>query len=302
MLRFNADHHFVIGRDHVTGGKPCQDHALSFSDRHAAGVVVSDGCSSAGETDMGARVLTFGTIAAMKECHTNAYTELALSNQVIARKGREALVSARTLFGLVREDMLATCAYAYSTEEGCVVTLYGDGVLAFKYRDGTISMTRFDWTNNTPFYPAYAIDDDGSFAFAHGGDETLALTEERWNFVEAEGFTKEGEFKRPLREGVCGITRFLNESELATLASIAIFTDGVTRIDGVDWKEAVRSLLFFWNTAGVFVRRRMNGVLREMRKEGKGPLDDIAYAVLSVTSTDEKGEDNDTESTTENRS
>lgn len=302
MCIFNADHHFVIGQEHVTQGKPCQDHALSFSDGGSAGIVVADGCSSGGETDMGARVLTFGTIAAMHACRVEKYTDLALVAQVIAQKGCEALASSRTMFGLAREDTLATCAYAYATKDGCTVTLFGDGVLACKYRDGTIVMSRFDWANNTPFYPAYSGDDDKSFAIAHGGDDVLAFSEERWSFAEAKGFMLDSERKLPLSEGARGVTRHFSRSECETLESVAVFTDGVTRIDGVDWKEAVCVLLAFRNTAGVFAKRRMNSVLREMRKEGKWPLDDIAYAVIGVTLTNEEGEDRGDEGTAQSRS
>lgn len=302
MYTFNADHHFVIGQDHITAGKPCQDHALSFVSAQAAGIAIADGCSSAGETDMGARVLTFGTIAAMKESHKEACSDHAIFSQVIARKGREALLSARNSFGLVREDTLATCAYAYCGEEGGLATLYGDGVLAFQYRDGTISMFRFDWADNTPFYPAYAGDSDESFALSHGGDNVLALTEEWWNFVPEEGFVPQSEIKRSLREGVRGITRLFAGSEFEKLESIAVFTDGVTRIDGIDWKDAVQALLSFRNMTGVFVKRRMNSVLREMRKLGKGPLDDIAYAVIGVSHIDEEGEDHGSTPSTEDRS
>jgi len=56
----------------------------------------------------------------------------------------------------------------------------------------------------------------------------------------------------------------------------------VTQIDGVDWKDAVVQFLAFKNTAGEFAKRRMIRGIKDANKKGRGPFDDISYAVIGV--------------------
>lgn len=284
MFKFSADHHFVIGHDHVLQAKPCQDHALSFAGDHFAVAVVSDGCSSGGETDMGARLRTFSLMNTIKRIQDGVFS-LSQAPQEIILLQDQSLKEVSGLIGYSPHDALATSLYAYVTPKGSYVHLRGDGVIALRLHDGSFVLSRYDWANNLPFYPAY--EDDGAnlerFITLHGGSRAnLALTEERW--VQQPGcvFTKVSETMHSVEKGIQGIVLSIAEDTLATLSSIAVFTDGVTQIDGVDWKDAAMQLLDFKTREGAFVKRRMNRALKEYRKTGHGPLDDIACGVILI--------------------
>ncbi len=60
-MKFHTDHHFIIGHGHLADGKPCQDYTLSGLVGGGAYAVVSDGCSSAGQTDIGSRIIAITT-------------------------------------------------------------------------------------------------------------------------------------------------------------------------------------------------------------------------------------------------
>ena len=49
------------------------------------------------------------------------------------------------------------------------------------------------------------------------------------------------------------------------------------------------------------MKRRLNRALKDFRADGKGPMDDIAYAVIRVTPTTKEGEDDDSENTDTSR-
>lgn len=289
MINFYSDHYFHIGRAHLAGGKPCQDYALSEYEEKRAFAIIADGCSSGGNTDIGARMIALATAAAIK--HRNASPEdIALARKIVMGK------ASRTLH-IAHDDMLATCAYIHLTETGGFIHLLGDGAFALKYRDGSMLMRRFTWNNNMPAYAAYADDAFQGFIAAHGGDLTATpLTGEEYEYCPGLGSIQVQAFSATLQQGIEGITVPLSPYQIKDrLEYVAVFSDGVDQVDGMDWKDVIIALLSFKNTAGEFAKRRMIRVIKESQETGKGPLDDISYAVIHIARGEEKEDRHDTD-------
>lgn len=280
-MRFFTDHYFQIGHAHYTAGKPCQDHALSRSSGLIACAIVSDGCSTGGNTDAGSRILTFGTLQAIRD-HANASNgSLATAKISIVARQQQLIGAVRPMIGLERNDMLATCIYAYVTQNGGLVHIQGDGVVAWKYRDGAIRMYRYEWANNMPFYPAYEGRDLEAFISCHGNDLQVRCLEESMEYRGGgKCITNTGSYT--LQQGIEGISLEIPSEELDEIEFLAVFTDGVTQIENVLWNDAVADFLSFKATAGEFAKRRMIRGVKETQKLGKGPMDDISYAVIRV--------------------
>lgn len=105
-------------------GKPiCQDYAKHYKSGLA---VLSDGCSSGGETHLGA-----------------AMTVLC---------GRYTRMTADDL-GLTFNDMVATCVRIEETE----YSISGDGTILIKYLDGSQKIINVHFSQNAPDYPAYDL-------------------------------------------------------------------------------------------------------------------------------------------------
>lgn len=265
-MRFAVDSYFSIGAAHVVAGSPCQDYAVSGADRDWVCAVVSDGCSTGGRTDVGSRIVGLATIEACR---------IAPSRLAITANQNYILAITRDGLGLRKNDLLATCLYVRVDGQGAYFHLQGDGVIATKRSDGSIAMTRFDWANNTPFYPAYTPNgDEEAFFAAHGGRESFGLIAE---CLDQNGASEKLSFTAT--EGVNGISFWidLNKVEFA-----AVFSDGVTQIDGVNWEDAVTELMNFKNVTGEFVKRRSMAALRKFKETGKGPVDDFSMAVIHV--------------------
>lgn len=261
-MRFHADSYFTIGAAHATAGRPCQDYA-DVHNGVACRVVVSDGCSTGGRTDIGSRIVA---LSALRRIPLSAAFD-----QV-----RPDLLSTKYHLGLNQEDLLATCLIVTATTQQGWFDVSGDGVTALRYLDGTISMTRFEWANNMPYYPAYYYDEaqGAEFIRRHGGFESACFTAETFN---EDGSTTTRSFTATQGE------RLRSEFNLQEIEFAAVFSDGVTQIDGIDWKDAVRELLNFKNTAGEFGKRRMIRYLKDIKAAGsKGPVDDISFAVIHI--------------------
>jgi len=290
MKQFFADHYFRIGQAHIANGTPCQDFALSGRAGPGAWAVLSDGCSSGGHTDMGARILSFATAAAIRAALEEGTFPAGRGGADRVGQAQKAAISeAQRVHSLDPQDMLATCLWACATPLGGMVHVRGDGVAAWLLRDGRVAMSRYDWPDNRPFYPAYEAQDGGAaFAAAQGGDMAAPVfREERWIHVPSLGFLEAGTSEHSLAEGMAGAVSLFGAAHVADeISFIALFSDGVEQIDGLGWKEAVLELLAFKTEKGAFVKRRAMRAIRDGASKGRRPVDDIACAVIGVAAED----------------
>jgi hypothetical protein len=290
MIKLHTDHYFHIGNTHLYSGKPCQDYAISDVNGDIAYGAVSDGCSTGRHTDVGSRILALSTATAIIDhwkISSNIFDD-AVAKEVNLRQNL-VLAGIRQTLGLIVDDMLATCAYAYITPLGGVAHIHGDGVIALKYRDGHIVMTRYDWEDNTPFYPAYNEAELDQFIKAHGSDLAAhRLKSETWTLDTEGEFIDHVKAEYSLSEGIRGVTIEIPvESLFKEIEFIGVCSDGVTQVDQLDWKDAVAKFMAFKNTTGEFAKRRMIRVIKDVQKIGKGPLDDISYSVIRVEQVEE---------------
>lgn len=282
-MKFYTDHYFQIGSAHYTSGKPCQDYSLSGSNELISCAIISDGCSTGRHTDVGSRILTLSTLQAIRD-HAKA-SGGALDTAVVSITSRQQQIigTARLMLGLERVDMLATCAYIYLTQQGGFTHVQGDGVVALKFRDGQIRMHRYEWANNTPFYPSYGDGGIDTFIGAHGGDLDAIRVSLHTTFRNTEGkYVDEDPKGLSLRGGLEGMLLSISRDELEQIEFVVVFSDGVTQIEGVDWRDAVSTFLSFKNTTGDFAKRRMIRGIKDMQQSGRGPVDDISYAVVRI--------------------
>jgi len=285
-----VDAYFHIGEQHIRGGLPCEDYALAHRADHLAYLVVSDGCSSGGKTDVGARLLAHGFAQAVlaeawrfREGEAHVYLEhVRVRAELTLRGGME-------LLGLAPRDMLATSMLAVWAPEGVVMQIYGDGVVARRYRSGELHMSSFSWEGNTPFYPAYHLETPQSFIRAHGNDLAAPRLKEERVIVHRDVCERET-VMHSLQDGMAGIPIVMSEKEAKDLIQVALFSDGVTQVEGVPWERVVQDFLAFRSPAGAFVKRRIMRQLQHYAREGAAVHDDVSGAALVRRHTREEEE------------
>jgi hypothetical protein len=274
----HADAHFVIGQAHVTGGKPCQDYAAAGDlSRGGAYAVISDGCSSGGRTDVGARIVTLATEYELKLALPPAATINEITAAVSTRQ-RQTFQLSNPLFGLTNSDLLATCGYILVDRKRRFVHLQGDGIIAYRLPDGRLYCGQIEWVDNMPAYPAYQHDNFEQFNAYHGSDLSASKATLVWWAEGREGWEAIAANDLTLAEAERGTTIHLPDG----VTQVALFTDGVTQIQGLDWQQAVWELMTFKTTAGAFVKRRLGRFVRDAAKNGWSTLDDLAYAVIDL--------------------
>lgn len=125
------------------GKRICADAAAVDGAR----LVLSDGCSSSPDTDLGARLLV-----------------RAGGDVSVAHDWTRAI-------DLPIDALDATCLIADADADGVSVSVAGDGVIAGRRHDGTIDVWRVECPSNAPGYPVLALDPDRLAAWReHFGD------------------------------------------------------------------------------------------------------------------------------------
>ncbi len=279
-MKFFTDDYFCIGQAHLGGGKPCQDYALSGSQEKMAYAIISDGCSSGGKTDVGARILALVTAKTIQE-YWNLYGDDKTKEQMIIRinyQQKIILAGIQEVLGVNSNDLLATCVYAFVSDTFSFLQVLGDGVVAVKYKDGQTIVHNFEWGGNMPCYPSYQGDILDKFVQTQNLNSKQALKQKSWIIDEyGNKFLCDTKDYSAI-DGISGVT--LPIEDFDEVEFVSVFSDGVLQVDGVDWLDVVKEFLAFKNTGGVFVKRRVIRSVKELQKIGKGPMDDIAVATI----------------------
>ena len=297
-MKLHTDHHFIIGHSHIGNGKPCQDHALSGTIMPSqdapqrAYAVISDGCSNGANTDIGSRLITTSTVKAIHTIlryHSKIQPEHP--ERIYELSGVFAH-SAAEFMGIDKLDMLATQLFAVVDQNGKgFVSVYGDGAIAIIDVEGGMTIHSYEWSRNMPFYPH---EDRQKFIAHHGGKDALALTQRSLQITPDGEITMDADFVFSVEGGTNGITLFFdvkdNNFDNKT-AFVCLFSDGVQQVDKMTMIEAVKALTAFKTLGGDFVKRRLIRFDRDSKRNGTGPVDDLAVAVVAIDHEENEAED-----------
>ncbi|HZS07367.1 MAG TPA: protein phosphatase 2C domain-containing protein [Blastocatellia bacterium] len=271
----NSNSAFTIGRTHDV----CQDYAVAGSSREPY-VIVSDGCSSSPDTDIGSRLLARAAERLLRSAGNPAAVAM---QELYEQAARKALRRARGM-GLGPGCVDATLLTIHVYGDEFVAACYGDGVIALERRDGRMDVYSINFAESYPCYPAYAHQ-----------PERLRLIEERsGNVKEVAHYHRAGrDDELRLSERIVSdncVETF--SGSVADYAFVAVMTDGVhsfaeavrtdtaRRVEPVGMSRVLRELLAFKNTNGAFVQRRLNKFSGECRQRGWQHHDDLGIGAV----------------------
>jgi len=287
-LIYSADSTFHIGQMHINHIAPCQDYAdtLMTTERDKAFLVVSDGCSSGGQTDIGSRFIARKLLKQAKHQFDSQRKNFSgLGWYDISGSDLDSLA-------LQANDLYATAFSCYADQNGLCIYLYGDGVAAFVETNGIVRLEHLNWQKNMPFYPFYAsklgrvMGLYDAFLEQHRGSEKP--------FSQTSVILKDGhidsynETKHSLDQGMAGVRLERNFPELMETRLVALFSDGVNQISDnlnqspLDWFNVVQECLAFKNTTGDFVKRRVRRAIQNWGTQNLYPQDDFSCSVMLI--------------------
>lgn len=270
----NADSFFSIGKTH----RVCQDYArhgtVSGGKLYPVDpvfAIVSDGCSSCPDTDVGARMLTLAA--------TRDFVERADFNYDTILNS--AVATAAPL-GLSPYSLSATLLTARVCGTRIIAEAVGDGVIAVKSRDGTVTVYDVDH-NGAPKYLLYTIEGEAGNRRYHDMFPDPRRVRGYINGKEVNSMTVGDS------EYISGWLWYTDEIEL-----VMVMTDGVHSFVDAGFKrvpmiDVVSKLMDIRSYNGEFVERRLKHFLnKEAPKLGWIHSDDIGVAAIHIPSTQPK--------------
>jgi hypothetical protein len=286
----NADSAFQIGASHMV----CQDYSLAGADLLPAVpskrldtqarpyVILSDGCSSSPDTDIGARLLVKAAEQTLRESRNSAACDPA---EIHKEAARLALTWAK-LLRLRPQAVDATLLTAHLDGAKLIVGCSGDGVICLQARAGAIDVYSISYASGYPRYPSYT----------HQPGRLLALKDVGHTCKEIKHFRAASTEERLRPTGTSGGD---SPTEVFTFNAAdykyaALFSDGIhsffhttqtasgSRGEAVPLDQTLRSLISFKSTCGAFVERRMKRFLKDCQNKGWQHADDLAFGALHL--------------------
>lgn len=284
----NVDHFFTVGHQHVRNGSPCEDYALSelVKEPECAFAAIADGCGGAfANTDIGARAICF----AFKEAIRSRLAEPAEWFSASFLEDLKTGFASRFNMSDSPMDYLATLGAVVANQQQASVFIFGDGAYLVRYADGRHRITWLEWSGNAPFYLRYLLEprDLARWAsgFAEEGEkEVPATAQECWTdfLVTPSGEVEVlDEASQPIAlEALMG--GYVRTFEPATqgIEAIAVFSDGILKVNDVPVHDAAREFTAFKNFRGGFVKRRLTKALQDLAGRNSKPQDDLAVACV----------------------
>lgn len=267
------DSFLEIGSQH----RICEDYIIK-GNNPTQYIILADGCSSANNTEMGARIL----------CH--------LAKQYIKYRGEDDLYSieyedlgnwviynaeliARQM-GLSLSCLTSTLIVSFVRDNIVKVFMYGDGcIITTTPEHDSIEITKIDFEGNAPYYLVYRVDKDRGEIYHQNNPHKMVSVD----------FSTKTELPRKIRHAY----DYPSEYELLTSTHplIMIASDGLFSFlmgngssDLIDPMNLLKDgFISFKNTKGSFLQRRLNKYMKQLNKQGVAHFDDLSVGAYLKT-------------------
>lgn len=253
----NADSHFIIGDSHEI----CEDYTLveKIKGDDCIQIVLSDGCSSSPDTDVGSRILARSFI-------NHNFSPLKIECLKIIGKTNDIICSLK-LNPLCLDVTIIT---AIAEENSISTFIYGDGTIVLRNkRSQVLEIYDYEFESGAPYYLNYNLDFDR--------DKSYFKTFPGKLIVEEPGIIH---VSNPV-----SMPYVLHIKNKYTYDLVAIFSDGIKSFqysdgESIDYKLIIEELTAFKSYKGSFVKRRIKRALKELKEKGSIHYDDISMAAI----------------------
>jgi hypothetical protein len=273
----NADSAFVIGSTHSI----CQDYVVAGNPENSSAaapyVILSDGCSSSHDTDIGARLLVKSAEWFLNKEPVKDIGELHAAAAAAALK-HAALV------GLMPQAIDATLLTAHLQGNELILACSGDGVVLVQDWSGVIEAYSISYPSGYPCYPAYTHQPDRLASLEFCGDPQKEIKYFRGDPNQST-LRLEDTFRSAERTEV--FTFHAPSYQYAVLLSDGIHSFSARQgsassksVLPICFHSVARELVSFKNVRGAFAGRRLKRFLKDAALNGWQHTDDLALGAI----------------------
>lgn len=286
-----SDCHFEIGSTHLV----CQDYAISYADDEVAYAIISDGCTSSPNTDIGSRLISIIARDALDYLIKRQRFEKAIDKkffmnnfvltfkELVVKKCVE--VKGSLNLDINSFDATLLVAVIYPGYQPLLVG-WGDGNFIIKYKNGSIRTITISYDGNMPYYLSYRMSYEKDIAYRQE-QKGLGHVTEVMPSLSYHHTPWEYNFMRYL-DDVKG-----KDNNPESISQIIVSSDGLQsfqydpKSDEFQANDKVFSLsevypgvIDYKNLVGEFVVRRMKSLEKENRAKHIIHTDDISCATI----------------------
>lgn len=261
-----SDSLYLIGKSHQI----CQDYTYhGISETGIPYIIVADGCSTAKDSDIGARILTHN----IKKCLDTKLDGYSSIETLYRRMGEETLK--KSYYSLKSLDMQNTCLFStliigFEYNNDIIVFMYGDGCIFNQKNDGTIDAVEINFSQNAPYYLNYWNDPSEYFTQVDF-ISVKSVTGEIVTSIDVMKpliFTFNKDSHKTIIISTDGITSFINES-LQDRSSVSI-------------EQLTPEILGIKTFKGEFLKRRIYRMTKDLEQIGIRHYDDLGMAAFYI--------------------
>lgn len=284
-----TDSAFYIGTTHNV----CEDYAVN-GDNY---IIISDGCSSSKNTDIGARLLC--EYCKQHNCYKNLQSDLFPSVSIIINS-----------VGLSDYSLAVTFLSAYVENNKIIINTIGDGNIIIKTKDGIIHIISMNYSKSAPYYINYYLNKEDNKLWekiidnkyiveytkienmgkTNGEDDYFIETSKSLNNDFTSFFIPNCDFSFSPKINKLALN--IEDIEWVALSSDGlnsfyeqIITETSKYNKPIWYIDIIIELLKIKNTNGRFVQRRLNKFRKNCIKKNWYYADDISLAVLYIGDT-----------------
>ena len=270
-MKIHLDHLLKIGKSH----KVCEDYIISGYDP-VPYIILSDGCSSSKDTDIGARFL----------CHrAKQYLQRRESFDSIkeSEMGDYIIWSSKLAIELLGLDITAldaTLTIAYYDSGILKIIMYGDGHIVAIDKDNTLIET-VEYTKNTPYYLSYKLDYERDKIYRDNKIEKII--NKHYHPILYKMTSSPMEYNKPY------ISSYIIEPNKDQ--TILIFSDGISTFfnkeqqEFLPIKDLIQDFSSFKTLKGEFLKRRLlskKGAITKLEQQGYNHFDDLSVGAFVI--------------------
>jgi hypothetical protein len=276
-MGYGVDSTFSIGWGHGVCQDYCSAQLIALCNKHYPLLLVSDGCSSSPNTDIGARLVVRAGLVNAPLLFHGAGDDRELWEQY-GMAVAATLRAMATALALPAEGTDATLLYGVGDGTLFRVGFYGDGCAIVRNRTGETRALEVGYESGAPRYLSYRLDPVRTDRY---GEEFPGRVVIRTYRDSGAGFVPEGETTREVGEPVT-FTWPEREISLVVLASDGLGSFTGTRGEAVPLPEVLPQVTSFKGMVGEFLRRRITRMKGELEKRGIRHFDDLGLAACAL--------------------
>lgn len=258
----------------------CQDYVIARNgSANDSFVILSDGCSSSPDTDIGARLLV--------KAAEKIFTEQGIDNveQLHKEAARLALDWAAGI-GVPAQAVDATLMTVHVSGESLIVACSGDGVIVLEAREGYLDFYVISCLSGYPHYPSYThqpdrlgellSNDRTTKEIKHLHRESLSSPFKVVNVVTSDSLTEVFKLKASEYKYAAVASDGIN-----SFFQTCLSTNG-KRVEEVCLFDVLHEFWSFKNSHGAFVERRLNRFTKDVGAKGWQHADDMSIGVIHL--------------------